>query len=191
MSHNTSVVPRQREQIANEVGLLTVYDGRCCTGFLHRRGREGLEGYDAGNVSLAQQRSWQRRPSGATRMARGSHERCPPSRTSPEPAIQRAVFQRLRLRGVPGVCLPPRERRLQKAHRGRDTEGVQCGGRSAGCYLHLSEQDLRIGVEGRGRSRHSRVARSSRRDGGSRLDRALPVLEVWGLLRGRASGGAP
>ena len=46
MSHNTSVLPRQREQIANEVGLLTVYDGRCCTGFLHRRGREGLEGYD-------------------------------------------------------------------------------------------------------------------------------------------------
>jgi len=52
MSHNTSVLLRQREQIANEVGLLTVYDGRCCTGFLYRRGREGVESYDAGNVSL-------------------------------------------------------------------------------------------------------------------------------------------
>jgi hypothetical protein len=52
MSYSNSAAPPQREQIANTAGLLSVYDGRCCIGFLARRGRKGVEGYGTSNNSI-------------------------------------------------------------------------------------------------------------------------------------------
>jgi hypothetical protein len=183
MSHNTSVLPRQREQIANEVGLLTVVDGRCCTGFLHRRG--GVEGYDAGNVSLGTFATEElaAAASAATRMARGSPERRPPSRiTRSRDEARRlsasALARRPRRLWLPRRELQPIEAAILKACGvvAAVPESKAEGGRA------IPEQlEAVAAMEAAGA--HRCIAEG--------LDRALAVLKAWGFLRGRTSGGAP
>jgi len=117
-------------------------------------------------------------------------------RRSPEGAIQRAVFQHLRARGVPnlfafhppnGGYRKPAEAAIMKGM------GVVAGTPDIIAICQGRVYGLELKAEG-GRATEKQLATIAAMEAAGAftaiaegLDRALACLERWGLLRGRAS----
>ena len=119
-------------------------------------------------------------------------------RTRPEQAIQRAVFDHIRARGVPGLFafhVPNGGYRRPVEAAIMSGLGVEPGVPDVICIHRGKVFALELKAEG-GRSTPKQLEAVAKIDaaGGftciaEGLDRALAVLEQWGLLRGHADLG--
>src|SRR5262249_1340520 len=119
-----------------------------------------------------------------------------PHRRSPEAAIQRAVFQHLHTRGAPGVfAFHPANGGYRKPIEAAIMKGLGVvSGVPDVIAIHNGRVfAMELKAEG-GRASDKQLATiAALREAGAftaiaeGLDRALAVLESWGLLRGRAS----
>jgi len=117
-------------------------------------------------------------------------------RRSPEAAIQRAVFQHLRVRGTPGVfAFHPANGGYRKPVEAAILKGL---GVVAGVPDVIAIHNGRVfamelkAPGGRATDKQLEAIAAMREAGAfvalaEGLDRALACLEAWGLLRGRAS----
>src|SRR5262245_14332154 len=117
-------------------------------------------------------------------------------RRSPEAAIQRAVFQHLRARGTPGVfAFHPANGGYRKPVEAAILKslGVVAGVPDVIAVHNGRVFALELKAEG-GRTTETQLATIAALEAAGAftavaegVDRALAVLERWGLLRGRAS----